>query len=149
VRRAAPLQADQRARQLGEELRHLNPLQTPHKRHTRLILHAMHLENVLRHIELDPVCASLAHGRSRSAGSNHHRPAWHSDAARGRPPHQPGYAVSQSARNRIEEAFAWTKTIAGCAKTKLRGTHRVAFRFTFAVAAYNLIRMPRLLAHAA
>jgi transposase len=61
----------------------------------------------------------------------------------------PGYAVSQRARKRIEEAFAWTKTIAGCAKTKLRGTHRVAFRFTFAMAAYNLIRMPRLLAQAA
>jgi hypothetical protein len=28
----------------------------------------------------------------------------------------------------------------------LRGTRRVAFNFTFAMAAYNLIRMPRLLA---
>ena len=60
-----------------------------------------------------------------------------------------GYAVSQRARKRIEEAFGWAKTIAGCAKAKLRGTQRVAFRFTFAMAAYNLIRMPRLLAEAA
>jgi transposase len=58
----------------------------------------------------------------------------------------PGYAVSQRARKRIEEAFGWAKTIAGLAKAKLRGTRRVAFRFTFA---YNLIRMPRLLAEAA
>ena len=53
------------------------------------------------------------------------------------------------ARKRIEETFGWTKTIAGCTKAKLRGTRRVAFRFTFAMAAYNLIRMPRLLAQAA
>jgi transposase len=61
----------------------------------------------------------------------------------------PGYVVSQRARKRIEEAFGWVKTIAGLAKAKLRGTRRVAFRFTFAMAAYNLIRMPRLLAEAA
>ena len=30
----------------------------------------------------------------------------------------------------------------------MRGTQRIAFRFTFAMAAYNLIRMPRLLAEA-
>lgn len=56
------------------------------------------------------------------------------------------YAVSQRVRKRIEEAFGWAKTIAGIAKTKLRGTRRVAFKFTFSMAAYNLIRMPRLLA---
>jgi transposase len=61
----------------------------------------------------------------------------------------PGYAVSQTIRKRIEESFAWTKTIAGLRKTKHRGVARVAFQFTFAMAAYNLIRMPRLLATAA
>ena len=60
----------------------------------------------------------------------------------------PGYAVSQRTRKRIEEAFGWVKTIAGLAKAKLRGTQRIAFRFTFAMAAYNLIHMPRLLAEA-
>jgi transposase len=59
-----------------------------------------------------------------------------------------GYAVSQRVRKRIEEAFGRAKTIAGLAKAKLRGTQRFAFRFTFAMAAYNLIRMPRLLAEA-
>ena len=67
----------------------------------------------------------------------------------GRTTRYPGYAVSQRARKRIEEAFGWVKTIAGCAKARLRGTRRVAFRFTFAMATYNLIRMPRLLAEAA
>ena len=40
------------------------------------------------------------------------------------------------------------KTIAGVAKVKVRGLPRVRFKFTFAMAAYNLIRMPRLLAQA-
>lgn len=64
----------------------------------------------------------------------------------GRTTRHPGYAVSQRVRKRVEEAFGWAKTVAGLAKTKLRGTRRVAFRFTFTMAAYNLIRMPRLLA---
>lgn len=66
----------------------------------------------------------------------------------GRTTRHPGYAVSQRIRKRIEEAFGWAKTIAGLAKTKLRGTKRVAFKFTFIMAAYNLIRMPKLLAAA-
>lgn len=60
----------------------------------------------------------------------------------------PGYRASQTIRKRIEESFAWVKTIAGLRKTRYRGTGRVAFHFTFAMAAYNLIRMPKLLAAA-
>jgi transposase len=66
----------------------------------------------------------------------------------GRTTRHAGYAVSQRVRKRIEEAFGWAKTVAGLAKTKLRGTRRVAHQFTFTMAAYNLIRMPRLLAGA-
>jgi transposase len=66
----------------------------------------------------------------------------------GRTTRHPGYGVSQTIRKRIEESFAWAKTIAGLHKTKHRGVGRVAFQFTFAMAAYNLIRMPRLLAAA-
>ena len=47
---------------------------------------------------------------------------------------------------RIEDAFGWAKMIAGLGKTQLHGTNPVGFHFTFAMAAYNLIRMPRLLA---
>jgi transposase len=57
----------------------------------------------------------------------------------------PGYLASQRARKRIEEAFAWVKTIAGQAKTRFRGTARVGWAFTLAAAAYNLIRLPKLL----
>ena len=56
-----------------------------------------------------------------------------------------GYAASQRIRKRIEEAFGWIKTIAGLRKTKLRGLAKVDWAFTFAAAAYNLVRLPRLL----
>ena len=59
-----------------------------------------------------------------------------------------GYLVSQRIRKRLEEAFGWMKTVAGQDKTKLRGLGRVGFAFTFAAVAYNLVRLPRLLAEA-
>ena len=66
----------------------------------------------------------------------------------GRTTRHEGYAVSQRKRKLVEEAFGWGKTIAGLAKVKVRGLPRVRFKFTFAMAAYNLIRMPKLLAAA-
>jgi transposase len=66
----------------------------------------------------------------------------------GRTTRHEGYAASQRKRKLVEEAFGWGKTIAGMAKVKVRGLKRVRFLFTFAMAAYNLIRMPRLLAQA-
>ena len=56
-----------------------------------------------------------------------------------------GYAASQRARKRIEEAFGWIKTVAGQRKTRFRGLNRVGFAFTFAAAAYNLVRIPKLM----
>lgn len=58
------------------------------------------------------------------------------------------YGISQRKRKLVEEAFGWAKTIAGMGKVKVRGLPRVRFHFTFAMAAYNLIRMPKLLAAA-
>jgi len=58
----------------------------------------------------------------------------------------PGYAASQRVRKRIEEAFGWIKTVAGLRKTKLRGLPKVDWSFTFAAAAYNLVRAPKLIA---
>jgi transposase len=59
-----------------------------------------------------------------------------------------GYAVSQRRRKLVEEAFGWIKTIAGQSRTRFRGLERVGWSFTFAAAAYNLIRLPKLLATA-
>lgn len=58
----------------------------------------------------------------------------------------PGYDVSQRCRKRIEEVFGWIKASAGMAKVKLRGCARVGAAFTLNLAAYNLIRLPKLLA---
>ena len=41
------------------------------------------------------------------------------------------------------------KTIAGLPKTKFRGVERVGWSFAFAAAAYNLIRLPKLIGEAA
>ena len=60
----------------------------------------------------------------------------------------PGYATSQRIRKRIEEAFGWIKTVSGLRKTRFRGLARVDLAFTFAAAAYNLVRLPKLLAGA-
>ena len=57
-----------------------------------------------------------------------------------------GYKASQIIRKRIEEVFGWTKSSAGLRQTHHRGLHRVGWQFTFVAAAYNLIRLPRLLA---
>jgi transposase len=64
----------------------------------------------------------------------------------GRTTRHPGYAASQRVRKRIEEGFGWMKTIAGFRKTKYRGIDKVGWAFTLAAAAYNLIRLPKLMA---
>ena len=57
-----------------------------------------------------------------------------------------GYAVSQRKRKLVEEPFGWAKTIAGIARFKFKGAARQGFAFTFAMAAYDLVRLPKLLA---
>jgi transposase len=57
----------------------------------------------------------------------------------------PGYAVSQRLRKRIEEGFGWIKEVALMRRTRHRGKARVGWHFTLAAAAYNLIRLPKLL----
>jgi transposase len=57
----------------------------------------------------------------------------------------PGYTLSQQKRKCIEEIYGWLKTVAGLRKTRHRGVPRVGWMFTFALAAYNLVRMRNLL----
>lgn len=64
----------------------------------------------------------------------------------GRTTRHEGYAMSQHARPRIEPAFGWLKTIGGLRKIKLRGLPKVDWLFVFASAAFNLLRLPKLLA---
>ena len=88
--------------------------------------------NELRAMKVTPHVAQNTSGRS--------------SAIDGRTTRHAGYVVSQRIRKRIEEAFGWIKMIAGQEKTKFRGRERVGWAFTFAAAAYNLTRLPKLVA---
>ena len=66
----------------------------------------------------------------------------------GRVTRHAGYAISLRCRKRIEEVFGWIKTQAGLAKVKVRGRAKAEAVFTFAAVAYNLVRLPKLLAEA-
>lgn len=78
------------------------------------------------------VAQNLARSRGRSAIDK-------------RTTRHPGYAASQRIRKRIEEGFGWIKQIAGLARPKLRGRPKLDWSFTFAAAAYNLVRLPKLM----
>ena len=67
----------------------------------------------------------------------------------GRTTRHAGYAVSLRKRKLIEEAFGWAKTVAGLRKMRHRGLPKVDWQFTLAMTAYNLIRLPKLLADTA
>jgi transposase len=86
-----------------------------------------------RHLHVTP---HVAQNTKRSGGS----------AIDARTTRHSGYAVSQRKRKRIEECFGWLKTIALMRKVRQRGIEKVCWVFTFAAAAYNLVRMRNLLA---
>jgi hypothetical protein len=85
---------------------------------------------------LSAVTPHVAQNTRRAGGS----------AIDGRTTRHGGYTVSQKKRKRIEEFFGWLKTIALMRKVRHRGMEKVRSTFTFAAAAYNLVRMRNLLA---
>ena len=91
--------------------------------------------NELRSMKVTPHVAQNTSGRS--------------SAIDGRTTRHAGYAVSQRIRKRIEEVFGWIKMVAGLEQTKFRGCDRVGWAFSFAAIAYNLTRLPKLLAASA
>lgn len=56
-----------------------------------------------------------------------------------------GYAVSQRIRKRVEEIFGWFKTVGNFRRTRFRGRPRTQLSAYFVAAAYNLLRMTKLL----
>lgn len=56
-----------------------------------------------------------------------------------------GYRHSQRKRKLVEQVFGWIKTTAGLRQTKHCGRERVSWMFTFAAAAYNLIRVRNIM----
>ena len=83
-------------------------------------------------------------GVTPHVAQNHARPG--GSAIDGHTTRHPGYALSQRKRKRIEECFGWLKTIALLRKVRHRGVCKVHWIFTFACAAYNLVRMRNLTA---
>jgi transposase len=63
----------------------------------------------------------------------------------GRTTARPGYPISQRKRKLVEQAFGWMKTIGGLRKLRHRGGLLVEWIFTFTAAAYNIVRLRRLL----
>ncbi len=86
-----------------------------------------------RHLNVTP---HVSQNLKRNGGS----------AIDGRTAQHEGYAISQRKRKRIEECFGWLKSIALMRKVRHRGIEKVGWVFTFAAAAYNLVRMRNLLA---
>jgi transposase len=68
-----------------------------------------------------------------------------SSAIDGRTTRHAGYAVSQKKRKRVEEIFGWMKTLGLMRKVRHRGRKLVEWMFTYTAAAYNLMRMTKLL----
>jgi hypothetical protein len=64
----------------------------------------------------------------------------------GRTTRHPGYRISMIKRKQIEEPFGWIKTVGGLRKTGHCGRALVEWFFVLTAAAYNLIRIPKLLA---
>ncbi len=85
----------------------------------------------LREINVTPHVAQNTNGRR--------------SAIDGRTTRHPGYHISLRIRKRIEEAFGWAKTVAGLRKARHRGLPKIDWQFTFAMGAYNLVRLPKLL----
>jgi transposase len=67
-------------------------------------------------------------------------------AVDGRTTRHPGYDVSQRIRKRVEEIFGWAKTVGCFRKTRFRGRARTQLAAHLLAAAYNLLRMAKLMA---
>ena len=67
----------------------------------------------------------------------------------GRTTRHAGYAISQRIRKRVEEIFGWMKTVGGFRRTRFVGLVRTSLAGYLVAAAYNLVRVARLMRIAA
>jgi hypothetical protein len=77
----------------------------------------------------------VAQNRERRGGS----------AIDGRTTRHVGYSLSQRFRKKVEEIFGWVKVVGGFRKTRFKGVHRTQLSAWFVGAAYNLLRMAKLM----
>lgn len=57
-----------------------------------------------------------------------------------------GFAISQRCRKLVEESFGWGKTVGGLRRTRFHGVERTDFAMQMIAAAYNLLKMIKLMA---
>lgn len=89
-------------------------------------------------------CRAFVEGCRKRGVTPHVAQRAKGSAIDGRITRHEGYYVSQRTRKRVEEIFGWLKTVGTLRKLRYRGLLRVEWIFTFAAAAYNLIRMRNL-----
>jgi transposase len=89
------------------------------------------------------VNAARFFGATPHVAKNEH--ARRSSAIDARTTRHPGYAASQVVRRRIESIFGWMKTVGGFRRTRFKGVERTQLYAQMAAAAYNLLRIGKLL----
>jgi len=99
-----------------------------------------------KYFDTRAVVRELRHMHATPHVAQNAAPGWRRSAIDGRTTRHPGYLVSQRKRKLVEQSFGWMKTIGGLRKLRHRGGPLVTWVFTFTAAAYNIIRMRRLLA---
>jgi transposase len=67
----------------------------------------------------------------------------------GRTTRHGGYTIGQRIRKRVEEIFGWTKGTGGLRRTRFKGRDRTQLATYLVGAAYNLLRMAKLIAQPA
>lgn len=100
-------------------------------------LSALETSGVTPHVSIrrGPIAAADAAGEARRRGRSRMRSA--------------AYAISQRIRKRAEEVFGWCKTIGGLTRSRVVGRWKIQMQSEITGAAYNLLRMSKLLAGAA
>ena len=86
-----------------------------------------------RRLNITPHVAQNSSARGRSAVD-------------GRTTRHAGYVVSQRKRKLVEEVFGWFKTVGNFRRTRFKGRALTQFAAFIVAAAYNLVRMTRLVA---
>ena len=84
-------------------------------------------------------------GEARAQGQQPARNKRRRSAVDGRTVRHTGYEISQRIRKRVEEIFGWTKTVASFRKTRFRGQARTQLAAHLVAAAYNLLRISKLM----
>ena len=97
----------------------------------------------------DPEARLMRKGRGREAKITAHvaQNTHCRSAIDGRTVRHAGYAISQRVRRRIEQVFGWIKTVGGLRRSRYRGRQRTQFAAHLVGAAYNLLRIAKLVAH--